>query len=79
MAVSTSIRPRGSSDIFAESAWRPSLERYISGATSSQRNTPDNEMIAQVFKALKDRDEVRVDSVSMLQAMLLCSSSIADG
>ena len=66
MAVSTSVRPRTSSDIFAESAWRPSLERYISGTTSNQRSIPDKEMIAQVFKALKDRDEVRVVSVSML-------------
>lgn len=66
MAVSTSVRPRGSSDIFAESAWRPSLERYISGATSNRRSVPDKEMIAQVLKALEERDEVRVVSVSML-------------
>lgn len=63
------IRPRGSSDIFDESAWRPSLERYIDGQTCNERSNVDREMIAQVYKALENRDEVRIVLVSTLTAI----------
>jgi hypothetical protein len=63
------IRPRGSSDIFDESAWRPSLKRYIDGQTSNERSNVDREMIAQVYKALENRDELRIVLVSTSTAM----------
>jgi hypothetical protein len=49
MYASNTIRPKASSHIFAESAWWPSLERYIDG---DQRSMQDQEMIAKVYKAL---------------------------
>jgi hypothetical protein len=78
MYASNTNRPKASSHIFAESAWWPSLERYIDGETSDQRSMQDQEMIAIVCKALQDRDEVKVVCVSMLIAMEFEFLSIAD-
>ena len=71
-------RPRGSSDIFAESAWRPSLERYINGETSDRRSIQDQEMLAKVYAALQNRDELLVVCVSMFATIGFGISPIAD-
>jgi hypothetical protein len=71
MDVSKTGRPRGTSNIFDKSAWWPSLKRYIEGGTRDQRSNEDRKMIALVYRALRDRDELQLVHVSMLTGMKL--------
>jgi hypothetical protein len=71
MDVSKTGRPRGTSDIFDKSAWWPSLKRYIEGGTRDQRSNEDRKMIALVYRALRDRDELQLVHVSMLTGIKL--------
>lgn len=74
------LRPDGTSDIFAESAWLPSLERYIHGDMRNPRTQKqDDEMILRVREALEKRGEVLIVQVRMTIAIpsTVCHSLIS--
>ncbi|KAG9511800.1 hypothetical protein KCU93_g10441, partial [Aureobasidium melanogenum] len=54
------LRPNRPRDIFAESSWKPSLDRYICGDTREVETEQDRDMISQVREALENRDEVLI-------------------
>lgn len=74
----TMLRPNGTRDIFAESAWKPSLDRYICGDTRDKRTTQDENMISQVRTALDERDEILIIYVSITQAVMRNRLPVAD-
>jgi len=58
-------RPIGSSDIFAESAWLPSLKRYMDGDNRDRLTIQDRSRILFVHDALCSRDLPLVVLVSL--------------
>ena len=72
------LRPNRPRDIFAESSWKPSLDRYICGDTREVEAEQDRDMISQVREALENRDEVLIIYVSMSSAAVTNSQPVAD-
>lgn len=72
------LRPNGPRDIFAESSWKPSLDRYVCGDTREAETEQDRDMISQVREALENRDEVLIIYVSMSSAVVINSQPVAD-